>query len=178
MLALEVLGFAAFAFPLAIEPSGLNRPEAAILQSPFSTRLAEADGIDDPVLRASRRAGVFFEARDFGAVLREVESGLLAEPEALELLWRASASEIWLQDGERALNWIGKLKRAVANQDLEPAVLDGWLAVAADFERDANGLMQVETKGEEALMRAQVSVSLIGLVAAIAILGLIRPNRE
>jgi len=168
MLASRVLLLGLLCLGPRIEPA-TQSGSAPVVES-LAARLAAANDSGDPVLSSKRRSAIFFEARDFAAVLREVSSGLQHDPLALELLWRASASELWLGDGGRALSWLERLGTAINALELEPSERESWLAAVADFEEQAQQLLEKEAAGLRALSRARLTIggSALGALALFA----------
>lgn len=150
----------------AASPSAARASEGPTL----AARLEAATAIEDPLQRASQRSAIFFEARDFKSTLREVAMGLQQDPDALELLWRASAAELWLGDGERALSWAERLEEAVERAEREESQRESWESAAVDFKGQAREQLELVAKGQGALSRARMAIGSV-LLGALVLMG-------
>ncbi|MFT5289101.1 MAG: hypothetical protein ACI8QS_000263 [Planctomycetota bacterium] len=175
LITLGVLGCCVIGPGLSAQ-GGYARAMELLASEDYRGALAALESEEDLLLRRDGEAELFYLASDYAAALRVAETGLVSDPDHLKLRFRAAASALWLNSGERALFHSEALAQSVQASTLTPLDRNAWSDLAQDYQSRAKDLLAVEGDRQGAVSFAR-SVSFAGLaLVLLALVWALRPR--
>lgn len=156
------------AFVLLLAPGGQEWRERLAAEE-YGGAWEAALALEDPLQRARACAEIRYRAGDPAGALAAAEGGLVHDPHALELLFYASGSALWLAEPERAASHAERLAGALAAAQLTTEARAAWEQTAADHVQRAQSLAFEEAARNRAVSVAR-AVACVGLGAVLVAL--------
>lgn len=150
------------------QDDGLQR---ALERGDYRQAWQQLEQLPQGLERERARVAILYRAGDPGAALEAARSALREAPADLELLNRACAAALWLQEGPRSLQLAVRLRAAIAAASLTPEQRAAWEASQENLEAQARAAGQHAQALQAAVARAR-GVALGVLVLSAALLGL------
>lgn len=120
--------------------------------------------------RHRARAEILYRAGDPAGAMEEAEAGLARAPDDLDLLFYASASSIWLEDGATAHSLALRLSRTLEDSAsaLDTSSRAAWDRTTRDHLVRAQAILEHEAARQGALARFRaVALSLLSAVLLV-----------
>jgi tetratricopeptide (TPR) repeat protein len=136
----------------------------------FARAWAEVEREPLGVPRQVARAEILYRAGDPAAALDAAEEGLQHDPEQFELLFRAAGAALWLERPAAALEYVGRLERALEgpHASLRPEDAAAWRAASGSFRSRADELERHALAMRHALATSRaLAVAVVGAVFAL-----------
>jgi hypothetical protein len=138
---------------------------AALERGDYARAWSEAQAEEDPLLNARARAEVLYLGRDFPGVLAAVRDGLAVEPSETTLLWRGAAAALWLRDGERALEFVARLREVLPTLALSSDEVATWERSLGDYTAQARAESSRAVERDLALARSRTTAYVLGALS-------------